>query len=177
MRVRRDERGLDPTDRRILGLLQDDCKLALAKLGDQVGLSAPSVVERVKRLENEGFIVGYHARLDARRLGMDITAFIGMWLSHPDAIRGFEEKLVELDDVLECHHVTGGPTLLLKVKTRNTESLEQLIRTLRSIPGVERSETTVVLSTKVERSGLGARVVGAMRTDPPSAPPPAAAEA
>jgi Lrp/AsnC family transcriptional regulator, leucine-responsive regulatory protein len=163
MRSKRDPQGLDEIDRRILEMLQTDCKVALARVGEQVGLSAPSIVERVRKLENEGFIQGYHARLSARRLGLDVIAFISVWTAHPQVIKEFGAKLSnnaskssELDDVLECHHVTGDPSLLLKLKTRNTQSLERLISTLRSLDGVERTETMVVLSTLVERPGLGA---------------------
>jgi Lrp/AsnC family leucine-responsive transcriptional regulator len=155
MRGKRDPKGLDEIDRRILEMLQADCKVALAKVGERVGLSPPSIVERVRKLEHEGYIQGYHARLSARRLGLDVTAFISVWTSHPRVIQDFERQLSEFEDVLECHHVTGEPTLLLKVKTRNTQSLERLISSLRSLSGVERTETNVVLSTLVERSGLG----------------------
>lgn len=154
MKTRRDELGLDDIDRHILVLLQKDCKTPLAKIGEHVGLSAPSVVDRVRKLEAEGFITGYHAHLDARRLGMDITAFIGVSVKNPKGMQIFEQQLEQLHDVRECHHVTGGYTLLLKVKTRDTQSLEGLIRTLRSIEGVERTETSVVLSTKVEKTGV-----------------------
>ena len=167
MRSKRDPQGLDEIDRRILEMLQADCKVALARVGEQVGLSAPSVVERVRKLENEGFIQGYHARLNARRLGLDVIAFISVWTAHPQVIKDFGAKLTqlsELDDVLECHHVTGDPSLLLKVKTRNTQSLERLISALRSLSGVERTETNVVLSTLVERPGLGAKSLRSLAT-------------
>jgi Lrp/AsnC family leucine-responsive transcriptional regulator len=154
MRLKRDQLGLDQIDRDILRSLQEDCKIALAKVGESVGLSAPSVVERVRRLETEGFIKGYHAVLDARRLGIDVTAFIGVSIDRPEIIEGFERRLDGLDDVLECHHVTGEHSFLLKVKTHNTQSLEALISRLRSIPGVERTHTSVVLSTPVERVAL-----------------------
>jgi Lrp/AsnC family leucine-responsive transcriptional regulator len=167
MRPKRDPRGLDEIDRNILEVLQADCKVVLAKIGEQVGLSAPSIVERVRKLENEGFIRGYHARLDARRLGLDVTAFISVWTTHARAIKEFDAHLKDFEDVLECHHVTGDPTLLLKVKTRNTDSLERLISAVRSLPGVERTETNVVLSTLVERSGLGSKAVRAATTEPP----------
>jgi len=157
MRAKRDQQGLDEIDRRILEMLQVDCKVPLSRLGEQVGLSAPSVVERVRKLENEGFIQGYHARLNARRLGLDVTAFISVWTAHPRVIKAFSERLPAFEDVLECHHVTGDPSLLLKVKTRNTRSLERLISALRSLSGVERTETNVVLSTLVERPGLGSK--------------------
>lgn len=148
------ELELDEIDLGILALLQDNCRISLAKIGEHVGLSAPSVIDRVKKLEDGGVIRGYHAILDARRLGMDVTAFIGVSINHPRLISRFEAEVSTIDDVLESHHVTGGYTLLLKVKTPNTSSLEQLISRIRSIEGVERTETMVVLSTHIERSQL-----------------------
>lgn len=165
-RPRRDSQGLDLIDREILVVLQQDCRMSLNKVGERVGLSAPSVMERIRKLEAEGFISGYHALLDARRLGLDVTAFIGVWMSHPSHMESLEADLDPLEDVLECHHVTGGPTLLLKVKTRNTESLERLISVLRCLEGVERTETNVVLSTRVERVGVGTAALLSAGSEP-----------
>jgi Lrp/AsnC family transcriptional regulator, leucine-responsive regulatory protein len=145
---------LDETDLRILARLQDDCRASLASIGESVDLSAPAVLERIKKLEAAGVITGYRAILDSRRLGLDITAFIGVGISHPGLIVEFERQIAALDDVLECHHVTGEHTLLLKVKTANTSSLERLISQVRSIEGVARTETMVVLSTHTERVQL-----------------------
>ncbi len=92
--------------------------------------------------------------MNARRLGKDVTAFIGVSISHPKLIGEFEKEIARLDDVQECHHVTGQHTLLLKVKTANTSSLEELISKIRSIDGVDRTETMVVLSTHTERTQL-----------------------
>lgn len=154
MKLGEEQPELDEIDLGILSLLQENCRISLAKIGEQVGLSAPSVIERVKKLEDGGLIRGYHALLDAKRLGMDVTAFIGVSINHPRSISRFESEVGTIDDVLECHHVTGGYTLLLKVKTLNTSSLENLISRIRSIEGVERTETMVVLSTHVERTQL-----------------------
>src|SRR5262245_37122832 len=132
---------LDEIDLRLLALVQEDCRTPLARLGASAGLSAPAVLERLKKLEAAGVITGYRAILDGRRLGLDITAFIGVIVSHPTLIGNFERELATLDDVLECHHVTGGYTLLLKVKTANTSSLERLISQIRSLEGVARTET------------------------------------
>src|SRR5215470_12615057 len=93
---------LDDTDRRILALLQEDCRTALARIGEGVGLSAPAVLERMKKLEASGVITGYRAMIDGRRLGLDITAFIGVIVSHPSRIGDFERQAVALRDVLEC---------------------------------------------------------------------------
>lgn len=148
------EFDLDDTDRRILNLLQEDCRTALARIGESVGLSAPAVLERMKKLEAGGVITGYRAILDGRRLGLDITAFIGVMVDHPTHIGVFEEQVRSVVDVLECHHVTGSHTFLLKIKTENTSSLEQVISQIRRLEGVSRTETMVVLSTHVERVQL-----------------------
>ncbi len=145
---------LDAIDLQILSILQDHGRIAHVKLGEQVGLSAPSVIERVKKLEDSGIIVGYHAVVDAKRLGKDVTAFIGVSIAHPKTIALFEQTIELIDDVLECHHVTGEHTVLLKVKTANTSTLEELIRTIRVIEGVTRTETMVVLSTRTERTQI-----------------------
>ena len=148
---------LDDIDLHILELVQEDCRTSLARLGEQVGLSAPAVLERMKKLEAAGIVTAYRAIVDGRRLGLDITAFIGVIISHPTLIGDFERQVVALPDVLECHHVTGEYTLLLKVKTRNTSSLEQLISQIRSLDGVARTETMVVLSTHTERVQVALR--------------------
>jgi Lrp/AsnC family transcriptional regulator, leucine-responsive regulatory protein len=141
----------DAIDMQILATLQEHGRIALTKLAEQVGLSAPSVIERVKKLEDVGIITGYHATVDARKLAKDVTAFIGVSIGDPRTISAFEETVEQLDDILECHHVTGEHTVLLKVKTHNTGTLESLIRTIRMIEGVIRTETMVVLSTHTER--------------------------
>jgi Lrp/AsnC family leucine-responsive transcriptional regulator len=146
-----DSPELDAIDLQIIALLQEHGRIPLVKLGEQVGLSAPSVNERVKKLEDGGVIIGYHATVDATRLGKDVTAFIGVSISHPKTNSLFEESVALFDDVLECHHVTGQFTLMMKIKTENTSSLERLISAIRSIEGVARTETMVVLSTHTER--------------------------
>jgi Lrp/AsnC family leucine-responsive transcriptional regulator len=145
---------LDPLDVKILELLQRDCKQSLAAIGDAVGLSAPSVLERVRKLEKAGVIRGYHAVLDGRKVGLDVTAFVGVSFNFPRDIATFERELRAVPEVLEVHHVTGGPTMLVKVKCRNTAALEAVIGRLRMIEGVQRTETMVVLSTTIERADL-----------------------
>ena len=152
MRDRRPEPELDATDLRILDLLQENCKRPLAAIGEKVGLSAPAVMERVHKMEEAGVVQGYVALLDARLLGMDVTAFIGVSVAHPRMIGAFEREVARIESVLECHHVTGAHTLLLKVRTENTETLEELIDRIRSVEGVTRTETNVVLSTQTERT-------------------------
>ncbi len=157
---------LDTVDRHILALLQENCKLPLARIGERVGLSAPSVAERIDKLEKNGVIRGYTAVLDARRLGKDITAFIGVFIEHPKVISTFEKAIDRFEEVQECHHVTGQHTMLLKVKADNTSTLEKLIRKIRSIDGVTRTETSIVLSTYTEGLWLDLKEQSETLSDP-----------
>lgn len=154
MKFGRASSEFDATDRAILELLQENCKQPLSAIGEKVGLSAPAVVERIHKLEEAGVVIGYAALLDPRKLGRDITAFIGVGTDRPGAIRRVEGEVSTIDEVLECHHVTGAHTLMLKVKTHDTESLERLIDRVRSVDGVSRTETMVVLSTHTERTRI-----------------------
>ena len=168
MKLGGDSAELDAIDLQILSILQGNGRISHTKLAEQVGLSAPSVIDRVKKLEDGGLIAGYYAALDARRLGKDVTAFIGVSISHPKTIGLFEQTVDLLEDVLECHHVTGQHTILLKVKTENTSSLERLISTVRSIEGVSRTETMVVLSTHTERNTIAVHANGEAATELPN---------
>jgi Lrp/AsnC family transcriptional regulator, leucine-responsive regulatory protein len=148
------EPELDRTDLLILDQLQENCKRPLAAIGEKVGLTAPSVMERIHKLEQAGVIREYVAVLDAKRLCKDITAFIGVSISHPRAIGAFEQAIRHQDEVLDCHHVTGAYTLILKIKADDTDNLERVIQRLREIEGVTRTETMVVLSTHTERTRI-----------------------
>jgi Lrp/AsnC family leucine-responsive transcriptional regulator len=141
---------LDRIDLKILSVLQAQGRSRLAEIAEEVGFSAPAVMERVKKLEASGVIKGYGAMLDGKRVGKDITAFIGVSIGHQREIARFEAQIVRYPDVLECHHVTGDESFILKVKSGNTSSLEKLLGDIRSVEGVTRTVTRVVLSTAKE---------------------------
>ena len=111
-------------------------------------------MERVKKLESSGVIKGYQALLDAKRVGKDIAAFIGVSIDHQRSIDNFAAQMLRYPDVLECHHVTGDESFILKVKSANTGSLEKLLGEIRSVEGVTRTVTKVVLSTAKETQTL-----------------------
>ncbi len=146
--------SLDRIDRALLELLMEDCKQSLAALGERVGLSPPAVLERVRKLEESGVIRGYHAQVDPHGVDLDIGAFIGVGIDHPRSIVPFEKTVLGMPEVLECHHVTGRHTLMLKVRTENTESLHTLIGRIRELAGVARTDTMVMLATQIERPRL-----------------------
>ena len=139
---------MDATDLRLVDLLQKDGRATQLELAKAVGLSQPSIAERIRKLEERGVITGYAARVDAARLGLDVTAFIGVGIEHPRFFLGFAKKVKSLAEVLECHRVAGEDSYVLKVKTRNTRTLDRLlVQVLRRIPGVTRTQTTIVLAS------------------------------
>ncbi len=142
---------LDEIDFKILKILQDDGRIPVAEIARQVKLASPSVHERISKLEEEGIIKGYAAILDSKKLGKDVTAFIGVKINH--AISNGDlviKELGKIDDIIESHTVTGDEDILLKVKTENTTTLEKLLMKIYSIKGILNTKTTVVLSTLVE---------------------------
>ena len=143
-------RLLDQIDLKILSILQVQGRSRLAEIAEEVELSAPAVMERVKKLEASGIITGYGAMLNSKMVGKDITAFIGVSINHQREIDRFAAQIVRYPDVLECHHVTGDESFILKVKSGNTGSLEKLLGEIRSVEGVTRTVTKVVLSTAKE---------------------------
>jgi Lrp/AsnC family leucine-responsive transcriptional regulator len=144
---------MDALDHQIVDLLQREGRATQLELSRTVGLSQPAVAERIRKLEERGVITGYTARVDAAKLGKDITAFIGLSIEHPKYFEGFARKVLALPEVLECHRVAGQDSYLLKVKTQNTKTLDLLlVETLRTISGVTRTHTTIVLSSIKEET-------------------------
>jgi Lrp/AsnC family leucine-responsive transcriptional regulator len=119
-----------------------------------VELSAPAVMERVRKLEASGVIKGYQALIDSKKVGKDIAAFIGVSVGSQRDMDKFATQMTRNQDVLECHHVTGDESFILKVKSANTGSLEKLLGDIRSVEGVTRTVTKVVLSTTKESQVL-----------------------
>lgn len=144
---------MDALDHRIVDMLQRDGRATQLELSRSVGLSQPAVAERIRKLEERGVITGYSARVDATKLGKDITAFIGVSIEHPKYFEGFAKKVLAMPDVLEAHRVAGQDSYILKVKTANTRTLDSLlVETLRTIAGVTRTNSTIVLSTLKEET-------------------------
>ena len=141
---------IDQIDLKILAILQNSGRSRLADIAEEVELSAPAVLERVRKLEVNGVIKGYQALLDGKKVGKDITAFIGVSIGNQRDIDKFATQMVRNPDVLECHHITGDESFILKVKSANTTSLEKLLGAIRSVEGVTRTVTRVVLSTAKE---------------------------
>lgn len=145
---------LDHIDLKILSILQSNGRTRLADIAEEVELSAPAVMERVKKLEVGKVIKGYQAVVDGKKVGKDITGFIGVSIGNQRDMDKFAKQMLQHHDVLECHHVTGDESFILKVKSANTASLEKLLGEIRSVEGVTRTVTKVVLSTAKESQAL-----------------------
>ena len=143
--------SLDLLDQRILQEVQEDARLSMRELGRRVGLSAPAVTERVRRLEDSGVILGYGARVASRPLGRAITAFVGVRDSgkrDPELVRWAQDN----DGVLECHSVTGNNSCMLKVALPDVAALELLLGELIQMGFT--CDTSIVLSTPLDGKRL-----------------------
>jgi Lrp/AsnC family leucine-responsive transcriptional regulator len=145
---------LDNTDLKILDILQNKGRTKRNELAEAVGLSLPSVSERLRKLEEQGIIRGYHAHLDPARLGKDITAFVLVTVDSSRHYQAFLDHANANDDILEVHAVTGEGTHLLKIRTENTRSLEKLLSKIQAWAGVVRTSTSMALSSPKESYAL-----------------------
>ena len=148
--------ALDHTSRRILQLLSADGRASYQAIADEIGLSRPAVMERVKRLEEAGLIRGYHARLDRSKVGFPITAFVA--IRYPVTEHAGDEPQIQAlaanPNVLECHHVAGDDCYVLKVAAPSIESLEGVLRQIKQPGHPVSTRTTIVLSTLFEKPGI-----------------------
>ena len=145
---------IDDIDAKILDILQRKGRTKRNDLAEAVGLSIPSVGDRLKKLEDSHLILGYHAVLDGKKLGRDITAFIFVTIDSSKHYSQFIDHATALDEILECHAITGEGSHLLKVRTTNTASLEKLLAKIQAWTGVQSTRTNLVLSTSKETTRL-----------------------
>jgi Lrp/AsnC family transcriptional regulator, leucine-responsive regulatory protein len=146
---------LDAVDLQILDLLQQDGRMSNADLAQRVGLTAPTVLRRVKLLEERGVIRGYAAQIDPLALGLNVTAFILLETNAGCDLDGISRYLTGLPGVLEIHRLIGEWCFLLKVRTHSPQTLEDLIyRVLRHHPGVRRTHSTLATSAALETTAL-----------------------
>ncbi len=145
---------VDTLDIKILNILQKNGRTKRNQVAEEVGLSIPSVSERLKKLEENGVIEGYYAKLNKKTFGYDIMAYILVVMESSKHYKTLLNKVDHIPEILECHSVLGEGSHLLKAITKNTESLEKLLGEIQSWPGVTATKTTFVLSTIKETTVL-----------------------
>ena len=151
---------IDYTDVQILTLLQRNGRMKRNDIAEKVALSVPSVSERMRKLEDRGVIKGYHAVLDAKRINMDITAYIRVTVDGSAHYKSFIDQAVKLPEIQEIHSITGDGSHILKIRTKNTTTLEQLLSRIQSWPNVHGTSSSVVLSSYKETRELPVEPMG-----------------
>lgn len=147
---------MDDIDRSIVAALVADARTSYAELARLVGLSAPSVHDRVRRLERAGVIRGYAADVAPGAVGLAVTALVGILQREGAEQDDVAEALAGIPEVEDCWFVAGEESFVVKVRAADVDALEHTLGVLRRTPGVARTRTTVVLSTRFEgRRRLG----------------------
>jgi len=142
------DRDLDRIDRRLLVRLQQDGRAAVSQLAREVHLTVTPTLERVRRLESSGYIEGYFARLNPRRLGLGLLAYVEVSLDRttPDAFERFKHAMLAHDEVMDCHMVAGGFDYLLKVRVTDMESYRRFLGDrISAVRGVQQTHTYFVM--------------------------------
>lgn len=145
------DRELDEVDYRILRRLQGDGRLANAELARELGMAPSAVLERVRKLEQRGVLLGYEGRIAPKAVGMGLTAFVFVRSEERTKVSKVGKALAAIPEVLEVHHVAGDDCYLIKLRARDTEDLSRLLREEISVlPAVRGTRTTIVLETLKE---------------------------
>jgi Lrp/AsnC family leucine-responsive transcriptional regulator len=144
------EKLLDRIGRKILVALQENARIPLSRLGEKVGLSAPAVAERVKKLEEAGVITGYHARIDPAAMGRTVSAFIHLTTDarHYPAVKALA---ADLPQITACHHISGDASFILCVRVDDVSDLEAVVARLSPFG---QTRTAIVLSTPVDKMAM-----------------------
>jgi DNA-binding Lrp family transcriptional regulator len=162
----------DSIDRHILGILQENGKITNAQLSVDVGLSPAPTLERVKKLEKNGVIESYHAKLNKQEIGLGVSTFVHVALvgHRKGIVDSFVDQITRIPEVVECHHITGQGDFILKVVSRDIASYQRLlVEVINEIPEIDNTQSTVILSTfKDSRIMPIPEVDGEEETDEPA---------
>lgn len=148
---------MDAIDRRIVQAVQQDGRIKIADLAEAVGLSATPCARRLERLQTEGVITGYAARVDARKVGLPVTIFISVELEQQgrDAVAAFERAVRNFEEVMECYLMTGSRDILLRVVAADLEDYDGFLEhRLMKVQGIRNMRSNFALRAMVQRDVL-----------------------
>ncbi|MGB3184177.1 MAG: Lrp/AsnC family transcriptional regulator [Cyclobacteriaceae bacterium] len=148
---------LDKIDRKILEILQNNGRITNAQLSKEIGLSPAPTLERVKKLENSGIIKSYHAKLDMEKIGLGVSTFVHVSLKghNKENIDVFIKEINQIEEVIECHHITGSGDFFLKIIAKDIVSYQNLmLEKVSEITVVDNLQTMVILSTFKDSKAL-----------------------
>ena len=138
---------MDSIDFKILECLKENSRMNATAIGERINLSTSAVLERIKKLEASKVIVKYTTVIDSEKIGKGITVFLSVSLEHPKFDENFRAQVMENEEIVECHYVTGDYDYMLKCTTASSKTLEQLLNFVKSINGVSHTKTLVVMRT------------------------------
>jgi Lrp/AsnC family leucine-responsive transcriptional regulator len=141
---------MDKIDLEILRMLKSNARVPLAHISKNVGLSSPSIKDRIDKLENEGVILGYRPVIDYRKLGLGLTAFVKVILEYPQCCsEDFASTLGRLPEVVEGHFTDGDEDMLLKVVTKDPENLKDVLSEINALDGIANTKTIISLTNPI----------------------------
>ena len=141
---------IDRTDKKILEILQKNAKITNAKLSKQIGLSPAPTLERVRKLESRGIISGYHAKLNMSKVGLGVSTFVMVSLKghNKKNLQSFLDKIKDVENIVECHHITGSGDFILRIVAEDIESYQELmLDKVSDIKVTDSLQSMVILST------------------------------
>ncbi|ADQ17409.1 Lrp/AsnC family transcriptional regulator [Leadbetterella byssophila] len=145
--------NIDETDYKILRILLEDAKLSYQEIGEKVNLSQGAVHARVKKMENSGIIVGSSIKIDVKRLGWDISAFLGIYLDKPELYEHAKNELMQIPEIVSINYTTGNYSMFVKLICRDTTHLRDVLaEKIQKLPGIQRTETIISLDESLNRS-------------------------
>ncbi len=141
---------MDKVDEQIIGLLKTNARISLTDISKEIGLSSPTIKDRIDNLEANGIILGYRPLLDHRKLGLGLTAFIGLTLDFHTCCQGdIDDALKGMEEIIETHYTDGEWDMLIKVITKDTENLMTFLQKLNTVKGITNSRTIISLANPI----------------------------
>ena len=138
---------IDNKDQKIIEILKTSGREPASSISEKIGISVPTAIDRIKKLQESGVIKGYKAIIDTKKIGLDVSAMITIISESSSKYSTFVEKAKKEVDINKCFTTTGNGSHVLLVNTKNTKSLEKLLRNIQQWPGVSRTETQIILSS------------------------------
>lgn len=146
---------MDSIDIKILDLLKTNSRIKFSEIKEVIHLSLPAISERIKKLEDQGYIDYYTVKLDRKKMGYHMLSFILVNIGENEGIELFKEMVAKMDNILECHHLAGEYDYLIKLATKDSEELGDFIsKSLKSLPGTVETNSVIVLSTTKEKLNI-----------------------
>ena len=145
---------INEIDMKILNILRENARISNADIARMMNMAPSAVLERVRKLENNGYVSGYETRLDYKKLGLKLTAFIELLTSETIGSTDIGYKLAKLPFIQEIYSVSGDYCYLIKVRVADSDALAELLSQMGQIKGIKSSKTTLVLKPVKESSSI-----------------------